>query len=141
MPAVTEPGPTTNRAAALLGAVQALVPAMQARASALDRDGAFPDADLAALADAGLLVAPLPEALGGLGAGTEPGGAELARALLVLCGTGNPSVARLFEAHINALRLVIRYGTPEQAAAAAADTLAGHLFGLWVTDRPVRRCA
>lgn len=136
MAAVTQPAQIEERRTALLRAVAALVPQMQARATALDRDGAFPDAEIAALADAGLLLAPLPQPLGGLGAGTEPGGVDLLRRLLVLCGTGNPAVARLFEAHVNALRIVTRYGTPEQAAASAADALAGYLLGLWVTDPP-----
>jgi len=116
--------------------VRALVPGMQARAAALDAAEAFPADDLAELAAAGLLAAPVPESLGGLGAGTEPGGATLIRDLLRLCGRGNPAVARLFEAHVNALRLLVRYGTPEQARHAAGDALAGHLFGLWVTDPP-----
>lgn len=35
---------------------------------------------------------------------------------------------------MNALRLIVRYGTPVQVREAAADALQGHLFGLWVTD-------
>ena len=122
--------------ARLLAAVRAAVPAMQARAAALDAAAAFPVDDMAALARAGLLAAAVPVARGGLGAGTEPVGTDLALGLLTLCGQGNPAVARLFEAHVNALRLVTRYGTPEQQRGAAWDTLDGHLFGLWVTDPP-----
>ena len=107
---------------------------MQRRAEALDADAAFPEQDMAALRAAGLLAAPVLERLGGLGAGTEPGGAALLAELLRLLGQGNLAVGRLFEAHVNALRLVMRYGVAEQAERAAAWALAGDLFGLWVTD-------
>lgn len=113
-----------------------LVPDMQARAATLDARGAFPDEDLADLRRIGALVAPLPRALGGLGAGTEPAGAATVLDVLRLLGRGNLSVGRLFEAHVNALRLVVRHGTAEQAEHVARDAHDGHLFGLWVTDRP-----
>ena len=53
-----------------------------------------------------------------------------------LLGRGNLSVGRLFEAHVNALRLIARAGSPAQLAQAAEDAREGHLFGLWVTDAP-----
>lgn len=109
---------------------------MQRRAEALDAAAAFPEQDLAALRAAGLLAAPAPVHLGGFGAGTEPGGAALVLGLLRLLGQGNLAVGRLFEAHVNAVRLVVRYGDAAATERAAADALAGHLFGLWVTDPP-----
>jgi len=115
------------------------VPAMQRRAAALDAEAAFPAEDVAALRRAGVLAAPVPERFGGTGAGTEPGGAALAFELLRLLGEGSLAVGRLFEAHVNALRLALRYGTEAQARRAAADALAGLLFGLWVTDPPGER--
>ncbi len=120
----------------MLERVRAYLPEMLSHGAEFDAGARFPDADMAALREAGVLAAPVPERLGGLGAGTEPGGAALALALLRLFGRGNLSVARLFEAHLNALRLVARFGSTEQVAAAAADALAGHRFGLWVTDDP-----
>ena len=125
-----------DAAAGMLAAVEVLVPVMQGRAADLDARQAFPAEDMRDLAEAGLLQAPVPDWAGGLGAGTQPGGADLVRRLLTLCGRGNASVGRLFEAHVNALRLVARYGTPDQVRGAAGDAAAGHLFGLWVTDRP-----
>ena len=110
------------------------MPAMMARATALDVDGSFPAEDVAGLRGAGALVAPVPIALGGLGVGTEPSGAGLILALMLALGRGNLSVARLVEAHVNALRLIMRFGDERARAAAAADGAAGHLFGLWVTD-------
>ena len=94
------PGPSparpggANRAEALVAAVREAIPAMQRRAEALDQESAFPAEDIAALRDAGLLASPLPEHLGGLGAGTEPGGTNLILGLLRLLGRGNLAVAR-----------------------------------------------
>jgi alkylation response protein AidB-like acyl-CoA dehydrogenase len=55
---------------------------------------------------------------------------------LIMLGSGNLAVARLFEAHVNALLLIQRYGPPSLFEAAARDAAAGHWFGLWVTDPP-----
>ena len=129
----------TSRAEALLAAVRDAIPTMQRRAEALDRDSAFPAEDVAALREAGLLASPLPEHLGGLGAGTEPAGASLILDLLRLLGRGNLALGRLFEAHVNAIRLIVRYGTAEQARRAADTALGGTLLGLWVTDPPGER--
>ena len=108
-------------------------PALQDRAAALDEQGGFPAEDIAALARSGVLMAPLPLALGGLGWGTHPSGADDVREALRLVGRGNLAVGRLLEAHINAVRLVVRHGDP---AAIAADVRDGRLFALWVTDPP-----
>lgn len=126
----------SHRAAALLAKVEALLPDMLTHAPALDANSAFPTEDIASLREAGLLAAPVPERLGGLGAGTEPGGAKLALSLLRQLGRGNLAIARLFEAHLNVLRLVFQSGTPEQCTMVAGDALAGQMFGLWVTDPP-----
>jgi hypothetical protein len=47
-----------------------------------------------------------------------------------LVGSGNLSVGRLFEAHVNALHLLGRYGTSAQRLAASRD----ELHAVWVTD-------
>jgi hypothetical protein len=96
--------------------IAALIPWMQNRASTLDRDAAFPAAELEHLRSAGALSPSLDRA------------GDLA-ALLVLVGQGNLSVGRILEAHINALRLIRRYGTSRED---------GRLYGLWVTDPPER---
>ncbi len=61
-------------------------------------------------------------------------------ALLRAIGCGSLSLGRLYEGHVNALKLVLRYGSDAQVEQAAADVRAGHLFGIWVTDgaEPVR---
>jgi alkylation response protein AidB-like acyl-CoA dehydrogenase len=104
------------------------------RAAALDRSAQFPREDLDILTGLGLLSAPLPAALGGMGAGCGGSGAADLLHLLHRLGEGNLSVGRVFEAHVNALRLLMRYGTSAQQAKAAHDIGAGALFGLWVTD-------
>jgi alkylation response protein AidB-like acyl-CoA dehydrogenase len=95
-------------------AVAELIPWMQNRADGLDRDAAFPDDEIEYLRRAGALSPPL-------------GRADELAALLTLVGQGNLSVGRILEAHINALRLIARYGTPRED---------GRLYGLWVTDPP-----
>lgn len=117
---------------ALLTRLRDLVPDMQRRAAELDRMEGFPEEDVADLRALGLLSAPLPRAAGGFGAGTEPDGALLLLEVLGLLGKGNPSVGRLYEAHVNAVALIASYGRPDQVE----DVRAGHLFGLWVTDAP-----
>ncbi len=107
---------------------------MLARAGVADSAGAFPAEDVEAMRQAGVLTWPIPSALGGAGVGTEPGGANAILALMLMLGRGNLAVARLIEAHVNALRLIVRFGDALAIGAAVADARAGHLFGLWVTD-------
>ncbi len=120
----------------LLSGLADLVPGMQQRALMLDRSGGFPEEDFDLLRSLGALAAPVPAAVGGLGMGTEPEGAPALMQALRLLGRGNLSVARLYEAHVNVLHLVIRYGNDTQARAVADDALDGRVFGLWVTDAP-----
>jgi alkylation response protein AidB-like acyl-CoA dehydrogenase len=120
----------------LLADVANLVPDMQYRALDLDRSGDFPRHDIELLRRLGALAAPLPTALGGLGMGTEPEGEPALLKVLRLLGRGNLCVGRLYEGHVNALRLIVRYGTAAQARSAGDAALAGHLFGLWATDAP-----
>ena len=104
-----------------------------ARAPAPDRHDSFPVEAIAALRGAGLLAAPLPEALGGAGLCT-PAGTERLRDVLRGIGRGNLAVGRIYEGHVNALALVLRYGSDPVRARLAADAGAGHLFGVWNTE-------
>jgi alkylation response protein AidB-like acyl-CoA dehydrogenase len=106
---------------ALLTAVSQIVPWMQQRADALDRDAAFPAEEIDRLRDLGALTPGLPV----MGCANTN---EVA-ALLTLAGQGNLSVGRIFEAHLNALHLIARYGS----ATRPGD---GRLYALWVTDPP-----
>ena len=114
--------------AALLAQLEALAPAQQRRAAELDAAAAFPVEDMDALREAGLL--------GSTGLGTDPAKAGAALEMFRLLGRGNLALGRVVEAHVNALRLVARYGDPTMQQAAAEDAAAGRLIGLWVTDPP-----
>ena len=122
-------------------ALHPLLPAMAARAAALDQAAVFPTEDVAALVGTGFARAPLPASLGGTGLGTRPDDAGAIAGVLRLLGGANSTPGRLFEAHVNALRLILRVDTPAQVAACAVDRGAGHLFGLWAADgtMPLRR--
>jgi alkylation response protein AidB-like acyl-CoA dehydrogenase len=100
-----------------------------ARAGGYDKDGAYPLADLTALAERGLLTATLPRELGGEGLGPLAL-SELLREI----GAGSLPLGRLFEGHVNALALVVHYGDDEQARLVAGEAHAGKLLGVWNTD-------
>lgn len=100
-------------------------------AGALDRTGTFPVEEFARLQEAGLFVAPLPRAYGGLGLGSESGGTEPTLRLLTHLGRGNLAVGRVYEGHVNALGLIHTFGTPAQMERFAQDAHAGHLFSVW----------
>ena len=120
----------------LLARLGATVPTMQRRAAALDQAARFPTEDIADLRAMGLFACPVPVRLGGQGLGTEPHAADATLGLFRLLGRGNLALGRLVEAHVNALRLVFRYGDETLRRAVAEDAAAGHLVALWVTDPP-----
>jgi alkylation response protein AidB-like acyl-CoA dehydrogenase len=120
----------------LLEAVAVALPDIQAEAAALDEAAQFPHASFEHLRGIGLLSATLPETLGGLGFGYGPQGAASLLKLLMLLGEASLPVGRLYEAHVNALQLICRYGRDNLAARAGQDAADGHLFALWVTDPP-----
>jgi alkylation response protein AidB-like acyl-CoA dehydrogenase len=113
----------------LVERVATLVPGMRRNAAALDEDATFPTEDMISLRKIGALSIPLPTDGGQRGAPTE-----LLVSLLTLMGSGNLSVGRLFEAHVNALHLLGRYGTASQRLAAGKAAAMGELYALWVTD-------
>jgi len=118
----------------MLDALREMVPQMQAEAAALDAAAAFPHESFERLRAARFFGATLPERLAGAGFGEGEAGALGLFKIFALLGEGNMSVARLYEAHVNALQLICRYGGDELVRACAADAAAGELFALWVTD-------
>jgi alkylation response protein AidB-like acyl-CoA dehydrogenase len=100
-----------------------------ARAGEYDEDGAFPAADVAALHQSGLLTAVLPVKFGG----AELSGLSLSEVLRSI-GSGSLPLGRLFEGHVNALELVLRYGSDRRVKLVAEEAQAGKLFGVWNTD-------
>ena len=111
---------------------------ISARAAAADRVGGSLAADVADLAAAGWLRACLPRAAQGAGWGCEAGGAPAALSALRLLGRVNLSLARLFEGHMNAVKLVALYAEPEVAERTWSAVAAGMLLGVWGADAPDR---
>ena len=118
----------------LLARVAALLPAIESCAALRDEQASFPAEELAMLRGAGALSAPAPVRCGGLGLGTQPEGAGALLGLLRLIGRASLPLGRVFEGHVNALKLVAVHGSEAQIRDTARDAAAGHLFGLWVTD-------
>ncbi len=102
-------------------------------AAGVDKKGAFPVRAFEALADAGLMTAPLPSAFGGDGLGTEPGTLHFLLRVLANVGRGSLAVGRVYEGHVNALVLISVYGSAEQKEQAARDAADGRIFGVWNT--------
>ena len=100
-----------------------------ARADDYDEDGAYPATDVAALHDSGLLTAVLPVKCGGAGL-TGLSLSEVLRSI----GSGSLPLGRLFEGHVNALELVLRYGNHQRVELVAEEARAGKTFGVWNTD-------
>ncbi len=100
----------------------------------------FPLGPLNTLREAGALTAPLPTRDGGLGLGTEQAGIAALCSVLQILGYASLALGRVYEAHVNAIALIFRYGGVVARATAAAAARDGDLFGLWVTpgQEPVR---
>jgi alkylation response protein AidB-like acyl-CoA dehydrogenase len=71
----------------------------------------------------------LPLAFGGAGVG----GAALCDILRQI-GSGSLPLGRLFEGHVNAVGLVLRYGSADQISLIARETHEGKMSGVWNTD-------
>lgn len=116
-----------------------MVAAIRAGDEALDRGLRGPAIELALLGDAGLLSSPLPVDRGGRGWGTSAAGAEPMLALLMTLGGASLPLARIYEGHVNAIKLVLGHGTPDQQARICDAVAAGAILGVWGAerDRPV----
>ncbi len=119
---------------ALLAAVVGVSPSIADEAVRTDEEAGFPQESFAHLRHIGALRATLPESLGGLGFGYGSDGAVDLLKLFQELGEASLAVARLYEAHVNALQLICRYGTRGLQIRCAEDATAGELFALWVTD-------
>jgi alkylation response protein AidB-like acyl-CoA dehydrogenase len=85
--------------------------------------------NVAVLHESGLVTAVLPVSSGGAGLS----GVALSEVLRSI-SSGSLPLGRLFEGHVNALELVLRYGERQQVDLVAAEARAGRLFGVWNTD-------
>jgi alkylation response protein AidB-like acyl-CoA dehydrogenase len=138
VPAWPDP-PSPDGLASFTERLAPVLAAAAADAERLDTQAAFPEAAIEGLRRAGALRCPLRPDLGGFGVGTTEAGAACAIALLRSIGRANLSLGRIFEGHLNALRLIDRYGTEAQNRTAAADAVHGHLFAIWATEKPATR--
>ena len=118
---------------------RALAPRIAARAAAADRGEATLAPDIDDLRMAGLLRAPLGPAAGGVGLCWATGAVAEGVDVLRLLGRANLAVARLYEGHVNAVKLVVLYGEPGTQARVARAVRGGALMGVWGADgaRPV----
>ena len=121
----------TDSLEALLERTQALVEELAHRPNLGIKTA--PQRELEKCAAIGLMTAPLPVALGGLGLGVLPGTQRMLLRLFALLGSADLPLGRLYEGHVNGLLLVQRYGTPAQVAQLAQDCAAGMLSGVWNT--------
>ncbi len=109
---------------------------IQERARQADRHDGDLAQDVRDLDGAGWLAACLPQAFGGAGWGCEPAGTEPAFDALRKVGRANLALARLFEGHMNAVKLVHLYGCESLQADAFAEVRNGTLLGVWGADVP-----
>ena len=101
---------------------------------ALDRGIRGPGIELDLLRDAGLIRNPLPHTYGGQGWGTAPEGALPLLETLMALGETNLPIARIYEGHVNAVRLVMDHGSPDQRANFADRISGGAIAGVWGAD-------
>lgn len=104
------------------------------RARESDDDFAFPDSEVAALHRAGLLLAPFPRECGGENIASGDLAVKMLVPILRLVGSGDLSLGRLYEGHVNAAALLTRFGRPDQISAVGRLAAAGGLLGVWNTD-------
>lgn len=117
-----------------LAAARRVAEAARQRGPERDADGAFPEDEIVLLHREELLQAPLPPEQGGAGLLRGPEGLRRLARVLSTIGAGSLPLGRVYEGHVNALGLILTYGTPAQRSTAAAEARAGHLFGVWATD-------
>ncbi len=132
-PAKLPPRPLLSPDAAVRAAEMA-APQLAAMASLTDREGDFPVEAFDHLRALGLLTAALPAALGGTDLGTRPGTLAYLLHTLRHIGRGNLAVGRVYEGHVNALLLLLRYATPAQRRRWAEAARGGDLFAVWNTE-------
>jgi alkylation response protein AidB-like acyl-CoA dehydrogenase len=113
-----------SRASALLRLTDARAE-LSSFAAEADRCGGFPSKGLDGLRRLGVF-----EAFAGLG---EPESDALMDALR-LVGRADLSLGRIFEGHVNAVRLIDQYGDAAQKHRLAQDLAAKRLFGVWATE-------
>lgn len=116
------------------GGLGALMTMIAARAAEAETDPGGLSPEITAMARAGLLWACLPRRAGGSGLGQDADQAEALFDVLRRLGRANLSAARLFEGHVNAIRLVNLYGGAAIQTRTYDAVRAGALLGVWGAD-------
>lgn len=111
-----------------------LLRGIERRAGDADEGRLDLSADIEDLRAAGVLRAALPPSFGGEGVGTTADGARACLSLMRQLGRANLSVARLVEGHVNAVKLIFRYGGSSLCRRVAEEVDAGALLGVWGAD-------
>ena len=109
-------------------------------AEVLDRGLRGPAWEVGALRGHGWLQAALPSEMGGKGWGQSAAGANDGFTALFSLASASLPATRLYEGHINAIRLIDRHGTPAQRDRFLAEVRDGALLAIWGAegDRPTR---
>lgn len=115
---------------------QSILTELRAGDEQLDRGVRGPARELALLHKNGLLAAPLPVDAGGYGWGTAPEGTTGMLNVLMDLGSASLVVARLYEGHVNAVRLVLRNGSADQRKRIADAVMDGKVLAVWTADSP-----
>ena len=95
-----------------------------------DEDGAYPAADVSCVTQ---IRPPNRRLAREVRRGRALTGLSLSEVLRSI-GSGSLPLGRLFEGHVNALELVLRYGNERRVQLVAEEAQAGKLFGVWNTD-------
>ena len=99
--------------------------AIASEAQTTDENAAFPHTSIKRLADAGLIIHPLPD---------DAGNAALC-ASLIWVGRSSLTVGRLFEGHVNGAVLLNSYGNAQNRALMQSEAEQGRITGVWNAQR------
>lgn len=116
------------------GGLADLMTMIAARAAEAEIDPGGVGPEITAMARAGLLSACLPRPTGGSGLAQDADQAEALFDVLRRLGRANLSAARLFEGHVNAIRLVGLYGGAAIQTQVYDAVRGGGLLGVWGAD-------
>ena len=105
--------------------------AIYEQAGEVDETTSYPTASITELSRAGTLRAVLPRSVGGCGIGLDEGTADDLRIMLTRVGRASLTVGRLFEGHVNAVRLSETYGSDASRMLLATEIAAGFHSGVW----------
>lgn len=101
-----------------------------------DRSGAFPALEVQALQRHGLLLAVFPQRHGGSGIGLTAATTPALRDALRIIGGASLPLGRLYEGHVNAVKLVAHYGSDAQLQLLRAEADAGRMSAVWNAEVP-----